>query len=599
MLPRVACGPGVLHLCPFMHRPLSSYLARYRMHAAAGALCVLAYLGGSLYAPAILARIIDGLKDRSAGEADILRLIALFFVVATATSLVAIGMRRLLLGLANRVEYDIRRDAFARLTELDQAYFQRERTGDLMTRMSSDLAAVRELVGQGMLQGTRIVVGFPLAFGVMFVANVHMTLLVLSLLPVVSILFFFFIRRIRVLYERSQEQFSEITNFAQESFGGIRTIKGFGIEERQRGRFSELNEDFIGRNMALTRTEAPLWPFMMLMYVVGAALLLLVGGRLVVNGEVSLGGYVKFQQYLIFLQWPMLSLGWTANILQRGRMSWKRLCTILGGEAAVRDPAAPVAPGAESFIAFRDVSLIRDGRRLLDRVSLSIPAGQFVAITGPTGAGKTLLVSLLPRLLDPDEGEVRLGGRDVRTLSLAALRGLIGMAPQEPFLFSDTLAANLSMGLDAAEDPMTQHGERVAWAARVAGLSDDVERFPEQYRTLLGERGVTLSGGQRQRTAIGRALARKPSIVILDDVLSAVDTQTEARILERLRPELAGRTTLLISHRVSTLRHADRIVVIEDGRIAQDGSHAELAAQPGYYRELDEVQRLEARLETT
>ena len=579
-------------------RPLLPYLRPHAARAAGGFLCVIGYIAGSLYTPVLLRRLIDGLGQGTLDRHDLLALLAALGALGVFSFFVAIGMRRLLLGLANHVEYAIRRDVFAHLTQMDQAFFQRERTGDLMTKMSSDLSAVRELVGQGLLQGSRLLVGFPLAFSVMYATNTRMALIVTALLPFVSVLFFFLMRLVRKYYEQAQDQFSLISNFAQESFAGIRTLKGFGIEERQRGRFRELNEEYIRRNMTLTRIEEPVWPFMMFMYWVGAVLLLLTGGRQVLHNELTIGTYVQFQQYLIFLQWPMLALGWTVNILQRGLASWRRIRTILDARPEVADPPGAPDPGAtRGDIEFRGVRLRRGGQLLLDGIDLRIPSGQCLAITGPTGSGKTLLMSLLVRLLDPDEGLVTIGGRDVRAWPLPSLRRRIALAPQEPFLFSDTLANNLAFGLEAREDALTAHAERVAWAAKLAHLEQDVAGFPDRYQTVLGERGVTLSGGQRQRTAIGRAVARQPDVLLLDDVFSAVDTQTEAKILEQLLPELRGRTSVLISHRVSTLRHADRIIVLEGGRITQDGSHAQLIAQPGYYRDLDEVQRLAARLE--
>ncbi len=579
-------------------RQLSAYLRPQAARAVCGFLCVVGYIVGSLYTPVLLRRLIDGLEQGTLDHAGLLRLLGALGGLGVFSFFVAIGMRRLLLGLANHVEYAIRRDVFDHLTRMDQAFYQRERTGDLMTKMSSDLSAVRELVGQGLLQGSRMVVGFPLAFGVMFATNTRMALIVTALLPFVSILFFFLMRLVRKYYERAQDQFSLISNFAQESFAGIRTLKGFGIEERQRGRFRALNEEYIRRNMTLTRIEEPVWPFMMFLYWVGAVLLLLTGGRQVLDNQLTIGTYVQFQQYLIFLQWPMLALGWTVNILQRGLASWRRIRTILDARPEVADPPGAPDPGStRGDIEFRGVRLRRGGQLLLDGIDLRIPTGQCLALTGPTGSGKTLLMSLLVRLLDPDEGLVTIGGRDVRAWPLPSLRRRIALAPQEPFLFSDTLANNLAFGLEAREDALTAHEERVAWAARLAHLEQDVAGFPERYQTVLGERGVTLSGGQRQRTAIGRAVARQPDVLLLDDVFSAVDTQTEAKILEQLLPELRGRTSVLISHRVSTLRHADRIIVLEGGRITQDGSHAQLIAQPGYYRDLDEVQRLAARLE--
>lgn len=577
---------------------LRRYILTYRAHALTGAGCVALYLAGSLVNPIVLRHAIDALQGDGDARAFAVSL-AVFLALAVSVFLVSITMRRKLLGLANRVEHDIRRDVFGHLTTLDAAFYQRERTGDLMTKMSSDLGAVREMIGQGLLQGSRMLIGFPLAFGIMFATNAKLALVVAALLPVISLLFFFLIRLIRKYYDLSQEQFSTITNFAQETFAGIRTIKGFGIEDRRRGQFTDLNREFIRRNMTLTRVEEPVWPFMMFLYWVGAVLLLLLAGRQIIDGRISLGVYVQFQQHLLFLQWPMLALGWTINLFQRGRTSWARIRTILDAEPAVRDPAGPHAlpAPARAAVVFDRVSLRLADRTVLDNINLRIPPGQCLGITGPTGSGKTMLASLLARLLDPTEGEIRLGDVPLPRIPLAELRRRIGIAPQEPFLFSDTLANNLAFGLDPVDDAMQAHEAHVLRVARIAHLSEEVQRFPEQYRTLLGERGVTLSGGQRQRTAIARAIAREPDILILDDVFSAVDTQTESRILDGLLPILRGRTTLLISHRVSTLRHADRILVLDHGRIAQDGTHAELVAQPGYYRELDEIQRLEARLE--
>ena len=585
---------------------LWQHLRPYRGRALLGFACVAGYVGTSLWTPSLIGRAIDALQAGPGATERFLPLMGLFLAASTFAFAISIGMRRLMLGLANRVEHDIRRAVFAHLTGLDQAFFQRERTGDLMTKMTSDLSAVREMVGQGLLQGARISIGFPLAFAVMFFTNVQLACVVAGLLPLVSLLFFFLIKWIHTYYDACQEQFSAISNFAQETFAGIRTLKGFALEERRREDFRRHNEEYIRRNMVLTRIEEPVWPFMMFLYWLAAVLLLLVAGRQIIAGTLPLSVFVKFQFYLLFLQWPMLALGWTANLFQRGRTSWARIRTILEAEPAIRDPA-PATPlnlepstfnhSIQGAIEFQNVSLRLGDRTLLDRINLTIPEGQCLGITGPTGSGKTLLISLLVRLLDPSEGTVRIGGRDVRTLPLAELRRAVGLAPQEPFLFSDTLANNLALGLAPADDALTAHEERLTRAATIARLSDEVARFPDRYRTLLGERGVTLSGGQRQRTAIGRALARDPHLLILDDVFSAVDTQTEARILEQLLPVLRGRTSILISHRVSTLRHADRILVLEEGRIAQDGAHADLVAQPGYYHDLDEVQRLESKLE--
>lgn len=579
---------------------LRRHILAYRWQALLGFLCVLGYIVGSLTMPLALRLPIDGLQSRSLPEGRLFLLVSAVSAIGIFTGLVSIGMRRIMIGLGYRIEYDLRRTVFAHLSKLDQTFYHRERTGDIMTKMTSDLSAVREMIGQGLLQGSRIALGFPLAFTLMYMTSPAMTAAVALILPFVSALFFVSIRLIHKHYDRTQDQFSAITNFSQETFAGFRTIKGFGVEDRQRARFKELNDEYIKRSLTLSRIEEPLWPFMMFLYWTGAVLLLLIGGRQVIRGEITLGAYVQFQQYLLFLQWPMLSLGFTINLFQRGRTSWKRLRTILDAEPAVRDTDKTdrSLTSARGDIVLENVVLKSGDRTLLDLPYLHIPAGQRLGITGPTGSGKTLLVSLILRLIDPASGRVTIDGRDVRDYPVDVLRRQVGIAPQEPFLFSDTIANNIAFGLESGDDALKTHEQRILWAADIANLSGEVATFPDRYGTMLGERGVTLSGGQRQRTAISRAIARQPGILILDDVFSAVDTQTEARILEQLLPVLQGRTSILISHRVSTLRHADRILVIENGRVAQDGTHADLAAQAGYYHELDEIQRLEARLES-
>ncbi|HMP71723.1 MAG TPA: ABC transporter ATP-binding protein [Kiritimatiellia bacterium] len=584
-------------------KPLKDYVAPYRTRATLGFLSVVGAIALGLIVPFILRNIIDGIESGEFTARKLHQLVAMFFAASAAAVFFSVLMRKILLGVAQHVEYDIRKDVFNALTRLDFAFFQRERTGDIMTKMSSDLGAIRELVGQGLLQGSRIALGFPFAFGIMFALNVKLALTIMLIIPVISIVFFFIIRVIRRRYDISQEQFSTISNFCQESFAGFRTIKGFGIEERMRGRFREQNEEYIRRNMSLTRAEEPVWPFMIFMFGMGTLLLLLVGGRLVIEGQMSLGEFVQFNQYLLYLQWPMLALGWTSNLIQRGLASWKRVQTILGAVPDIADGphTRHDLTTIQGDIRFEDVSLTLGGTRLLHNINLVIPEGQTLAITGPTGGGKTLLVSLIQRLIDPTEGRITLGGIDLRHIPLKVLRASLGVAPQETFLFSDTLANNISLGLPAAETSppasSSPHEEKVLWAACIAHLRDEVEGFPNQFQTMLGERGVTLSGGQRQRTAISRALALDPRILILDDVFSAVDTHTEARILEQLLPVLGPRTSILISHRVSTLRHADRILVLDEGAMIEEGSHEELVARGGYYADLDETQRLEARLE--
>lgn len=574
---------------------LFDYVRAHRRRVALGVSAVFVSVLIGVFIPFITRFVVDALVEGDVRWSIILLFACAYLAAALCSAFFALWMRKILLGVGHQIEYEIRRDVFSHLTRLDYYFYSRERTGDLMTKMTSDLNSVREFVGQGVLQGARTSVGFVLAFGVMFAINVRMALVMLFLLPTISLLFFLLLRVIRRRYEQTQEQFSVISNYSQESFAGIRTIRGYGIEERKNKFFGRLNEEYIDLKMELSRVERPLWPAMSALFSFGVVLILWIGGRQVVAGHLSVGEFVQFMQYLFILQWPMLALGWTVNLLQRGLTSWKRIRSILEAPPVIRDGdmTEPAVGGLGGDIVFERVRLDLAGMKALDGIDLVIPRGETLGITGPTGGGKTVLVWLIARLIEPTEGHVRIGGRDVRTIPLQVLRRYVGVAPQEAFLFSDTLANNIAFGLEETDL------EKVFTAAEVAELSPDIESFPKRYETLLGERGVTLSGGQRQRTAISRAIARNPEILILDDVFSAIDTQTEANIQARLRPVMSERTSIIISHRVSSLRHADRIIVLDNGRIVQQGTHRALVEQPGYYRELDEVQRLQAQLETS
>jgi ATP-binding cassette subfamily B protein len=478
---------------------------------------------------------------------------------------------------------------------MDAAFFRSNRTGDIMTRMSSDLSQVRTLVGQGIFQGARTLFVFTFAFVVMFAISVPLALVLLVLLPSISCFVFLLLRIARPRYEAGQQQFSVLSNFAQERFAGIRTIKGYALESRQAEMFADINHEFVRRQMALSRIDRPAWPLMAFLFGLGHVVILVGGGRLVLEGRLTLGEMVQFDQYLMVMGWPMMALGWTLNLLMRGRASWGRIQQLLEARPAIEGglPRDGVPEDASGDVVFDNVALTLDDRPVLEDINLTIPEGSTVGITGPTGSGKTLLASLLVRLVDPTRGAVKIGGHDIRTYPLETLRRAISIAPQEPFLFSDTLAHNIAFGLETRDETALRR------ASDIAQLTPDVDLFPDRFETVLGEGGVTLSGGQRQRAAISRAVAREAPILVLDDVLSAVDTQTEAQILARLRDVVRERTSVIISHRVSALRNADTIVVIENGGITQQGSHAELLSQPGYYRELEEIQRLEAELEAT
>ena len=462
-----------------------------------------------------------------------------------------------------------------------------------MTRMTSDLAALEAVIGQGSLNIVRAIFAFSVAFSIMFFINVTLASAVLILLPTMTVLSFTMLWFLRPYYQSCQEQFSALSSFAQQSFLGIRLIKGFGIEDDQDRRFKTLNDGYVSRSLKLSKLESPLWPLMGFCITFSVISIVWVGGKLVINGAISLGTLVQFQQYLMFLLWPTLSLGWTMSLIQKGRVSWERVRAILDAQAIIKDneQTKQELELVTGDIEFRHVSVAFDGKQVLKDIQLSIPEGMTIGLTGPTGSGKSTLASLLVRKMDPDSGHLFIGMNDLKEIPLNILRRDVRFSPQETFLFSNTLQKNISMGDTELSE------EHVLWAANIAQLSQEAEDFPAGFNTIVGERGVTLSGGQRQRSAIARAIINNPQVLVLDDTLSAVDTHTEEALINNLRPLMKERTTLLISHRVSTLRHSDFVVVLEDGEITQLGAHKDLIEQDGYYRDIDQRQKLEAQLE--
>lgn len=551
-------------------------------------------VGINLYLPFIMRLVIDGLTETTLGKPELARLLGAYFLLGAVSVVFSRLLRKIPLKLSHKVEYALRSDVFEHLTQLDQEFYRNERTGDLMTRMSSDINMVRDAIGQGLLQGIRTIAVLLFASIVMVLTNPGMALLVFSLYLPMVVIFFLILRVMRRQQKDLQEHVSEVSSFCQESFAGIRSIKGFALERRRNAQFEGLNSGLIKKNMVLQMSRQILWPFMAFWFSLGMILILNLGGRKIIGGELTLGTLTQFIQYLLYMQWPLLALSWSMSLIQRGKVSWIRIKEILERESALECRISNTEPQNVEVgfgIRFQGLELEIKGRTFLHDINLDIPEGTTLGITGPTGSGKTLLVSLVARLMDPTAGSVSVGGEDIRTLPLARLRGMIGFAAQEPMLFSQSLEHNIGFGVENPDKNL------IGWAADIAHLRGDVEGFPDQYQTILGERGVTLSGGQRQRTAISRAIARRPGILILDDVLSAVDTQTEAAIMGKLQPVMKERTTLFVSHRVSTLRYADEIIVIEDGRITQRGAHAELVRQPGYYSELNTLQQLEEQLE--
>jgi ATP-binding cassette subfamily B protein len=572
---------------------ISHYLIPHRKEIVATVACVLIAVGINLYLPYIMRLAIDGLTEKTLDQPALVHLLSTYLLLAAVAVVFSRLLRKIPLKLSHKVEYVLRKDVFDHLTKLDQEYYRGERTGDLMTRMSSDINIIRDSIGEGLLHGIRTIAVLISASIVMVLINPGLALLVFSLyIPMVAI-FFLILRKMRKQQKNLQEHVSEVSNFCQESFAGIRCLKGFALERRRNAQFESLNVDLVRKNMLLQISRQSLWPFMAFWFSLGMIMILNFGGRNIISGKLTLGMLTQFIQYLLYMQWPLLALSWTLSMMQRGKVSWIRVKEILDREPGIRenDDTDPDIDKLEASIHFQDLDLEIAGRTFLQDINLEIAGGTMLGITGPTGSGKTLLVSLVARLMDPTQGSVSVGGKDIRSLSLAQLRGMIGFAAQEPVLFSRTLEHNIGFGVAKPDKTL------IGWAAEIAHLRGDVEGFPDQYQTMLGERGVTLSGGQRQRTSISRAIARRPDILILDDVLSAVDTQTEAAIMEKLQPITSERTTLFVSHRISTLRYADTIIVIEDGRITQRGTHDELIRQPGYYSELNTLQQLEEKLE--
>jgi ATP-binding cassette subfamily B protein len=577
-------------------RRLIPYLARHRRMVVSGLICALAASTFQLIGPWVLKLAIDDLTH-IVTSGKLLLYASLTLSLAIVGGIFRYLARRLLIGASRELEYDLRNEFFAHLQRLPLAYYQANRTGDLMSRATNDLNAVRMMAGPSIMYATTTVFLFIVAIVMMLSINVKLTLYALLPLPLVSISVKYFGAAIHARFERIQEQLSEMSAVAQEALAGVRVVRAYGQEDTELERFRQANQAYLDRNKVLIRLMGAFYPSMTFFLGLGALLMLWLGSRDVILGRMSLGDFVAFNAYLAMLSWPMIAFGWVTNLLQRGLASWKRMLEILDVPPAIRDePGTPDAAGwppIRGAIEFRHLTFAYgDADPVLQDVSLSIEAGQTVAIVGPTGSGKSTLISLLPRLHNPPPGTVFVDGADVRTIPLTALRGAIGMVPQEPFLFSDTVAQNIAFGAPQHHDDTSL----VLDAAAVARLDKDVDAFPHAWQTMVGERGLTLSGGQKQRAALARALLLNPPILILDDALSAVDTYTEEEILARLKGVMRQRTALIVAHRVSTVRHADLIIVLDRGRIVERGTHEELVVKNGPYAEMYRKQLLEEEL---
>lgn len=552
--------------------------------------------------PYLMKLAIDALDDPDLGRRRIETYAALIVLAAILGGAAKYWMREILNGTSRRIECDLREDFFRHLLRLDAAFFGSIRTGDLMSRATNDTLAVRMATGPALMYAVNTAVSFVFSLALMLWISPRLTLV--AMIPMIALppIVLGFGRVIHYRFEEIQEQFSRLSTMVQENLTGLRIVRAYVQEEEQERQFDELNQGYMDRNMALIKASGFFHPLLMLISGVAMVIMLWYGGVQVMQGRMTVGDFVAFNSYLALLIWPMIALGWVVNLFQRGAASMGRLNRILDREPLIQLPEGPrPLPSIEGRIEFRNVGFRYPGteRSVLSGVSFTAAPGETVAIVGPTGSGKSTLVSLLPRIHEPTEGAIFLDGVPLSELDPRDVRRQIGIVPQDTFLFSETLRENIGLGIvtDTPANTAEAGDARIEAAARVAQIHESILSFPEGYSTMLGERGINLSGGQKQRAALARALARDPSILILDDALSAVDTQTEAKILTDLKTVLAQRTSFIISHRVSAVMNADRILVLDGGRIVERGTHAELITAGGTYAHLLRRQMLEEELQ--